>query len=238
MSSIHFIGGEKGGIGKSVVSRLLSQYFLDTAQTYLGLDADQSHSTLARFYPEFTRAIVLDAFESVDQIMESALEEELQIVVDLPAQSERFLERWLEESGVLELCDETGTDFYYWYVVDDGVDSARLLQRFLGNYGAQMNCIVVKNYGCGSNFSAVDGIIAAHATPPQQANLPGLHAETMRKIDQLSFSFWAAQNLKDSEAAHLSLMERQRARIWLKKSYQEIGGVFASLQPALDSPGI
>ena len=29
MSRVHFIGGEKGGVGKSVVSRVLSQYFID-----------------------------------------------------------------------------------------------------------------------------------------------------------------------------------------------------------------
>ncbi len=228
MSGIHFIGGEKGGVGKSVVSRLLSQYFIDQGQTYLGLDADQSHGTLARFYPEFTRPISLDSFESIDQIMESALENELQIVVDLPAQSERFLERWLEESGVLSLCEETGTHFSYWYVVDDGVDSGRLLQRFLAEYHNQMRCIVVKNHGCGSNFSAVEAVIAANNPAPESIDLPGLHAETMRKIDQLSFNFWAAQNLKDTGTEHLSLMERQRARIWLKKSHQTMGGVLAS----------
>lgn len=233
MSSIHFIGGEKGGVGKSVVSRLLSQYFIDNGQTYLGLDADQSHSTLTRFYPEFTRGIVLDSFESTDQIMESALEEELQIVVDLPAQSERFLERWLEEGGVLELCEETGVTFFYWYVVDDGVDSARLLQHFLGKYAGQMTCIVVKNQGCGSDFAAVEGVVNGSPNANsalRQATLPGLHAETMRKIDTLSFSFWAAQNLKESGTDHLSLMERQRARVWLKKVYQEIGQTFVSLR--------
>ncbi len=229
MSSIHFIGGEKGGVGKSVVSRLLSQYFIDNARTYLGLDADQSHGTLTRFYPEFTRSIVLDTFESTDQIMESALEDELQVVVDLPAQSERFLERWLEESGVLELCEETGTRFYYWYVVDDGRDSAELLQRFMNKYGSGLDSIVVKNYGCGGNFSAADKVIQAAAASTREANLPALHAETMRKIDNLSFSFWAAQTLKDDTAEHLSLMERQRARIWLKKAYQELDQVFASL---------
>jgi cellulose biosynthesis protein BcsQ len=29
MTNIHLIGGEKGGVGKSVVARLLAQYFID-----------------------------------------------------------------------------------------------------------------------------------------------------------------------------------------------------------------
>ena len=90
MSIIHFIGGEKGGVGKSVFSRLLSQYFLDTSQPYVGFDADQSHNTLKRFYEDYTQPLNLDVFESTDQIMEAALEEECNLLVDLPAQSERF----------------------------------------------------------------------------------------------------------------------------------------------------
>ena len=29
MSQIHFIGGEKGGIGKSLLARVLAQHFID-----------------------------------------------------------------------------------------------------------------------------------------------------------------------------------------------------------------
>ena len=29
MSTIHFVGGEKGGVGKSVVAHLLAQLFID-----------------------------------------------------------------------------------------------------------------------------------------------------------------------------------------------------------------
>ena len=76
MSMIHFVGGEKGGVGKSVLSRLLSQYCLDKGMHYIGLDGDQSHSTTTRYYRDFTRALKLDQFESSDAIMELALEQD------------------------------------------------------------------------------------------------------------------------------------------------------------------
>ena len=34
MSELHLIGGEKGGVGKSVVARLLAQYWLDRAKSF------------------------------------------------------------------------------------------------------------------------------------------------------------------------------------------------------------
>ena len=49
-----------------------------------------------------------------------------------------------------------------------------------------------------------------------------LHDGTMRKIDKLSLNFWAAGNLTERAEGTLSLMERQRTRVWCKKSYAEI----------------
>ena len=41
MSSLNFIGGEKGGVGKSVTSRLLAQYFIDHSRPFVGYDTDR-----------------------------------------------------------------------------------------------------------------------------------------------------------------------------------------------------
>ena len=53
MPRVHFIGGEKGGVGKSVVSRVLSQYFIDHQIPFVGFDTDRSHGSLLRFYADF-----------------------------------------------------------------------------------------------------------------------------------------------------------------------------------------
>ena len=49
MSSLNFIGGEKGGVGKSVAARVLAQYFIDKGRPFLGFDTDRSHTSFARF---------------------------------------------------------------------------------------------------------------------------------------------------------------------------------------------
>jgi hypothetical protein len=231
MSTIHFVGGEKGGVGKSVVSRLMSQYCLDHSLTFTGFDADQSHATLMRFYSEFTRPLNLDVFESTDAIMELALEGNQQVIIDLPAQSERFLDRWIDENGVLEMCQEMQIPIVYWYVVDDGIDSSNLIDNFLTKYNGRLNIVVIKNEGRGTNFNVIDRALEKHigTSLKQQATLPGLHRETMRKIDNLSFSFWGAENIKDKDMEHLSLMERQRTKVWIKKVYQMLDGIFSQL---------
>ncbi|SFG38061.1 mobilization protein MobD [Neptunomonas qingdaonensis] len=235
MSTIHFIGGEKGGVGKSVLSRLMSQYSLENALAFNGFDADQSHATLSRFYPDFTQPVDLDVFESTDKIMELALETDGHVIVDLPAQSERFLDRWIGENDVLDMCEEMKVSIVYWYVVDDGLDSANLLDNFLHKYNNSLDFVVVKNQGRGGNFSAIDSVLEKHTGSTkkinlQQAVLPGLHQETMRKIDKLSFSFWGASNIKGNGIMHLSLMERQRTKVWLKKSYHMMDCIFKAVK--------
>ncbi|MDO6681389.1 MULTISPECIES: division plane positioning ATPase MipZ [unclassified Oceanobacter] len=233
MSMIHFVGGEKGGVGKSVVARLLSQYCLDKGLHYAGLDADQSHATTTRYYKEFTQALTLDQFESTDAIMECALEADQQVVVDLPAQSQRFLDRWIDDNGVLDMCEEMNIPIVFWNVVDDSPDSLELLEKFLDKYKYYMNCVVVKNEGRGTVFRDVEALPALNEEDDLariiSMTLPALHAPTMFKINKREMSFWAAVNQSDASGASLSLMERQRTKVWMRKAYAEFDTVFANV---------
>lgn len=234
MSIIHFVGGEKGGVGKSVVSRLLSQYFADQKKTCHGLDADRSHPTLSRYYSESTQPLDLDAYESIDRIMDLATEKDCDILVDLPAQSQRFLDRWIEDNGVLELCNELSIPVFFWHLVDDGKDSVSLLERFLQKYKTRLNCVVVKNGGCGKDFSEIESLsnlIPEGENSPRvgQIFIPAMHESTIRKIDKHNLSFWAAANQKDGAAAHLTMMERQRTKVWLKKCYSAFDSALANV---------
>src|SRR5271165_2917585 len=98
MSTIDFIGGEKGGVGKSVVARLVAQYCIDRGVPFAAVDADSSHGTLRRHYADNTRAVDLTRIESADEIMALATEGDRRVVVDLPAQSERLLLSWIMEA--------------------------------------------------------------------------------------------------------------------------------------------
>ena len=125
---------------------------------------------------------------SIDQLIELASEDdEKQLLVDLPAQSQRFLDRWLEDSGVLEICAELGLKTLFWYVVDGGRDSVMLLRAFQQKYGGSMPFVVVRNFGCGSDFSDIDQVIAEAQAAQLLAvvDIPALHPATLQRIDKL-----------------------------------------------------
>jgi hypothetical protein len=227
MTRLHFIGGEKGGVGKSVVARVLAQYYIDRQIPFLGFDTDKSHGSLLRFYGDFTAPVVIDRYEGLDRIVEAAAEQpERRIIVDLAAQTHRFLAQWMEESGLLDIRDELGLSINYWHVMDAGRDSADLLVKVLDQFGGRLPLVVVLNEVRGADFSILEdsGALArAKELGATAITLRRLQDTTMQKIDTHSTSFWAASNRGGKDASALGLLERQRVRNWLHKAYEEIG---------------
>ena len=229
MSKIHFVGGEKGGVGKSVLARLLAQYHIDHQLPFTAFDTDRSHGALLRFYTHYSRPIVLDEFESADQLMEAALAADQDILVDLAAQTSLPLHRWIEQNDLLNLAGEEQVPVIFWHVLDDGADGIALLGALCERYLDRAAYVAVRNYGRGRDFSAFDASpVRARA---QQfgalvLDLPELHAGTMRKIDHQGISLWAGAHNKDSG---LGLMDRQRVKVWLRRVYQQLDQVGQTL---------
>ena len=226
MSSIHFIGGEKGGVGKSLTSRLLAQYMIDQQIPFLGFDTDRSHGALLRFYEGFASPVVLDKREDFDVVVEAATENpERRILVDLAAQTHDPLVQWIDDAGVIELAQELGVTLTYWHVMDAGKDSVDLLGKLLDRFGASLQYVLVRNQVRGGDFAVLDqsGLQdKAIALGAKVITLKKLHEGVVNKIDADSSSFWKATQ---SEPGGLGLMDRQRLKMWLRDAYREIESV-------------
>ena len=221
MSAIHFIGGEKGGVGKSVVARLLAQYWIDQDQPWRGFDTDRSHGAFTRHYQDFATSIDASRLEDLDQIVEVVSGGEKKILVDLAAQTEARLHTWIESGGILDFAPSIGVEVTFWHVLDDGKDATSLLERLLGRYGEDARYVVVLNRGRGTDFStfeASDVAARVKALDIPVIELRALHRPTMLRIDRLDKSFWAAVNNKGEDA--LTLMERQRVKVWMQHAYR------------------
>ncbi len=226
MSKLHFIGGEKGGVGKSLVARILAQYLIDHETPFLGFDTDQSHGALLRFYRDFAAPAAIDRYESLDGIVEAAAAEpERRVLIDLAAQTQPFLLRWMEDSELLELSPEMGIELRYWHVMDSGQDSVDLLAQLLDRFEGKLPLILVLNEVRGDRFELLNASGLRERAESQGARvmtLRHLQDTTMQKIDGHSSSFWAAVNNPDKTQNSLGILERQRVRSWLKRAYQEI----------------
>jgi len=253
VSSLNFIGGEKGGVGKSVVARLLAQYFIDHGWPFVGFDSDRSHLSFQRFYADYAAPVVVDTFEGLDRIVEcydahatlpvltadggvtadtAALEESKsagwpRVIVDLAAQTMAPLSRWINDSELLPVMRELGVTVNYWHVSDGGQDSINLLGGIRRTFGEGTNVIVVKNHGRCSDFSSLDRSDAmreAHAGGARVIAIGALQEPSMAKIDRHGSSFWAATH-SNTGPGSLGLLERQRAKSWLRNCFSAFSTV-------------
>ena len=228
-SKIHLIGGEKGGVGKSMVARLLAQYFIDHEMPFVGFDTDRSHGALLRYYSGYASPVVADRYEALDAIVESAADQPgRRVLVDLAAQTHAPLVKWMDESGVLDLADVNGMTLYYWHVMDAGRDSVDLLSRLLDQFGARLHYVLVRNQLRGDDFSQLDKSgeqSRALALGGQVITIKHLHDPVVQKIDAGNASFWAARNNTGKDGPGLGLMERQRLKMWLSHAMAEIDRV-------------
>lgn len=224
---VHLIGGEKGGVGKSMVSRLLAQYFIDHDIPFLGFDTDRSHGSLMRFYAGYASPVLVDRYEALDTIIESSIDQPgRRVLVDLAAQTHEPLAKWMDESGVLDLADVSGLAIHYWHVMDSGRDSVDLLKKLLDRFGHRLRYVLVRNQLRGDDFSQLEQsgeLERALGLGAKVVDLKRLHDVVVQKIDAHNSSFWAAKNTASSGGSgKLGLMERQRLKLWLNHAYGEI----------------
>ena len=130
-TNIHFIGGEKGGVGKSLMARVLAQYLIDKQLPFLGFDTDRSHGALMRFYSGYASPVAVDKVESLDAIVEAAVDAARPPHPRRPRGADARPARhagWTTPA-CSSLADELGMKLFYWHVMDSGKDSVDLLRR-------------------------------------------------------------------------------------------------------------
>jgi hypothetical protein len=213
VSHIHFVGGEKGGVGKSLFAQLLCQWFLERPVSLAALDADPSNGVLLRGYADCCRAVDLSVFESADLIMDVALSRERKVVVDLAAQSFRQLARWLRQSDVVAFAHNMNVDLSYWHVTDGGFDSMKSLEMALPELAPSVHIIIVCNGRWSDDFSHLE------ATGPFQEvrkrggaiiQLPALDPRIVFKSEAGGASLRAVFDENQRKQGSLTAMEQRR----------------------------
>lgn len=231
MGRIHFIGGEKGGVGKSVMTRIIAQYCIDRNLPFVGYDTDRSHGSFSRFYQSYASPVLVDSFTSLDQVVETLCADPTRLaLIDLAAQTLQPLRTWMEASGTVELLTEQQHRAVFWHVLDDTKDSLATLDALFAAFADSVSYVLVLNHGRGSTFTHVEDspqMATAQTLGAQVVHLQRLHETSMRKIDQADASFWAAIN-RSGSAGTLGLLERQRVKVWLRRIYQELDPILGA----------
>lgn len=221
MTTIHLIDGEKGGVGKSFVTRTMIQYALDRSLPFIAVETDRSNPDVNRVYPDLCKFAVFSEDEKqaskADRIFEMAMEKS--VIVSLPSQVNRAVTTWIDDNQLLKLGEEHGVSFCKWFVSNGEYDSIRLFQSSLDYYKGQMTHILVKNLGLCDEWSPVENdqllqkLISKYQV--KVVDFPKLGYQERYLINQKQLRFDDAREDQD-----LTILGRQRVVNFLKAAYK------------------
>ncbi len=220
MPTIHLIDGEKGGVGKSFVTRAMIQYCLDRSFPFVAVETDRSNPDVAGVYKDICKYAVLSEDEKqadkADRIFEYAVDKP--VIVSLPSQVHRAMKAWIDRNKLLELGDEYKVKFVKWFVCNGEYDSVNLLIASLNCYENRIAHILVRNFGLCDEWSQVESdqnlqkLIKKYKV--KTIDFPKLGYKERYLINQKRLQFDEAKRHKD-----LSILGRQRVINFLKSAY-------------------
>ncbi|MEH1965372.1 mobilization protein [Nostoc sp.] len=223
MAAIHFMDGEKGGVGKSLFARVMVQYCIDNKLSYELVEADQSNPDVGAFYPDNHKTAVFSESErkayDADEIFNLALT--TSVIVNLPAQVYPAVTDWIERNQILEITGKNKVKIYKWFVCSGGYDSVQLFMQSLERFENKIKHIFVRNCGLCDDWKHVDGrkdlqdLIKTYKVAV--INFPKFSYRERDILDANQINFSAARDYGE-----LGVLGKQRLHSFLKKASEEI----------------
>jgi len=220
--------GEKGGVGKTTVARLVADFLASRETAFRAFDAEGPAGQLLRFHPGQTSAVEVDKAAAIAPVLDFLMDGQPKrlALVDLGARSGQDLKEWLYKGGALEEAETGQLAITVIYVVGGAVDSVGHLKECFAALGTDVNYVIVRNYGVAAKFDVYEGsnirqdLLAAGA---KEISIPALDGTVYQSVDKASLSFSA---FCDSEAGYT---ERRYCRTWLRECFAALDEASASL---------
>ena len=223
MATIHFVDGEKGGVGKSLFARTIVQYCLDKQYSFVPIETDTSNPDLSNRYKDICQYAIFSVDEKehykADKVFEIAIDKT--VIVDLPAQSHKAVSKWIERNKLIENSKDYGVKICKWFVCSGGRGSVSSFTKSLDYYGLKIQHILVRNWGMYDNWEDWDEdeelqeLIKKYKV--KVIDFPKLAYKEIFVIDKENLSFDAA-----IEYEEFGVLSKQRVVDFLKATYAEI----------------
>ncbi|RUS96606.1 hypothetical protein DSM106972_086290 [Dulcicalothrix desertica PCC 7102] len=216
---IHIIDGEKGGAGKSFVSKTLIEYCVNADLDFAIVDADTSNQDIAKLYHDVKPAFFSDdekQAHDADEIFDLALERS--VIVNLPAQVYTNVTNWITRNSLTQLGKEHSITFIKWFVCTGGVDSVNFFLKSLNDLGGDVTHVFVKNMGLCDDWNYIDKmpefIEAQRVHQFTIMNFPKFPFWERNMVDRLGVTFSGATMHPD-----FKVISKQRVKNFLKEAY-------------------
>lgn len=216
------VGADKGGVGKTTMSRLLLDYMASRGTAARAFDTEYPRGTLKRFHPDITD--VVDLTQTTDQMkIIDTLEDAGPKVSVLDVRAGRLgpTLKALEDIGFIEAANEGQFTFCLFHVLGPSVSSLDEIS-IIAPYMADANYFMVKNHINDTTFFEWDpetyGNYFDDVTTAGEINIPKLNelAYEQVEISGVPFSEFIENRTSEGKRAEHSFVLRGYVRTWMR----------------------
>ncbi|MBW4629011.1 MAG: mobilization protein [Brasilonema octagenarum HA4186-MV1] len=222
--TIHLIDGEKGGAGKSFVSRAFIEYCQYKGLDFALVDADPSNKDISKIYPGCIEAFFSDdekKYKEADQIFELALKKS--VLVNLPAQVYDKVTNWIDDNGLIDLGKQNAIRFVKWFVCTGGHDSVQFFLQSVEHFENRLTHVFVRNKGLCDEWSYIENLDQYKDNKNKYdfvvMDFPKLAHWEKNMVDRLQIKFESACSHSD-----FGVVSKQKVKNFLKEAYKTFEG--------------
>jgi hypothetical protein len=224
--------GEKGGVGKTTVARILADYLNSRKTSFKAFDAEGTTGQLLRFHKDETSSVDVGDAANIAPVLDYVMDGSGRRIalVDLGARSGEDLKNWLYRGGALEEAEAGHLGITVVYVLGGAVDSVGHLKECFQALGKDVSYVIVKNFGVAAKFEIYDGSNVRKellAIGAKEISIPALDGSVYQSVDRSSLPF---SSFADAQGPNFGFTERRYARTWLRECFAALQEVNAYLQ--------
>ena len=221
------VGADKGGVGKTTMSRLLLDYMASRGTAARAFDTEYPRGTLKRFHPDITDVVDLtqttDQMKIIDTLQDSGAKVS---VIDVRAGRLGPTLRTLRDIGFLDAAKDGQFTFCLFHVLGPSISSLEEIAT-IAPFVADAQYYLVKNHINDTTFFEWDP--ATHRSyfdrvkSAGEVSVPKLdeHAYEQVELSAAPFSRFVENKTADGEPASHSFVLRGYVRTWTRQVEQE-----------------
>ncbi len=225
------VGADKGGVGKTTVSRLLIEYLTAHGSPPRAFDTEYPRGTLRRFHPDMTEVVDLTQTSDQMRIIDTLQEVGAKVsIVDIRAGRLGPTLRTLEDIGFLEAVRERQFTFCMFHILGPSVSSLEEI-ALVAPYVTNGNYFTVKNHVNDTTFFEWDPetyqSFFGDVKSAGEISIPKLNELAYEQVELagVPFSTFVENRTAENKKAAYSFVLRGYVRNWLRQVEAELDRV-------------
>jgi len=218
------VGADKGGVGKTMVSRALIDYFEQENIKMRVFDTEYPRGNLKRFHEDIVQIVNITSTQDQMLILDQLFSGEPKLtLIDVRAGQMSLTLEVLKEIGFLDAVNTGDYQLLIFHVLGPSISSLNELKN-ISQFVVDADYYLVKNIIQSAMFFEWDPITYAHYFSKVRRVgdivIPTLNEVANEEVDlaQLPFSKFVHNN---NGSAHYSFVLRGYVRTWLKRVFEQ-----------------